>query len=182
MSETERSMLDRLRVRYGKLSRNGDWVGRQYVVAEHVPLGLSLESKRIADAVVLDTRSAPYRELTEAEQADARALWGKRQSIHGFEVKISRSDWLTGLNTPEKAASWSRYCHYFWLVAAHKSIVRNDLPEAWGLLVPHGRSLRVVVSPVRKGIDPMPLETMVSLVRAVQRTEVAMAAAKLGAT
>ncbi len=35
--ETERSMLDRLRVRYGRTYANGSYRGRQYVIAEKVP-------------------------------------------------------------------------------------------------------------------------------------------------
>lgn len=38
MSETERSMLDRLRVRYTGEYKNGNYRGRRYVMAEHVSL------------------------------------------------------------------------------------------------------------------------------------------------
>lgn len=173
--ETERSMLDRLRRRYGQTYANGSYRGRQYVIAEKVgttPGGYF--GARIADAIVLDTWLASHAELTEQEQS-ARA-WGERQSVHGFEVKVTRSDWLTELADPEKALAWSRYCHYFWLVAADKSIVRDDLPEGWGLLVPHGVGLRAVRKPVRRVPETMPLTIVVSLARAVQKTEVAMAA------
>lgn len=174
--ETERTMLDRLRIRYGQTSRNGAWVGRQYVVAEHVPSGLNASAGRIADAIVLDTRGTPYSQLTDAERDETgRGLWGNRQSIHGFEVKVSRSDWLTELADPSKALAWSRYCHYFWLVASDKRIVRDDLPHGWGLMIPHGRSLRIAHHPTRQDIEQMPLPTFVSLTRAIQRTEVDMA-------
>ncbi len=172
---TEREMLDRLRVRYGRTYRNGSYEGRQFVIAEKVATSPgALGGDRIADAIVLDTWATSYAELTEAERVDRR--WGERQSIHGFEVKVSRSDWLAELRTPEKADAWSRYCHYFWLVAADKTIVRNDLPDGWGLLVPYGNGLRAVTSPQRRTVAPMPLQIVVSLARAVQKTEVAMAA------
>lgn len=176
-SETERSMLDRLRVRYGRTFRNGPYVGRQYVIAEKVPTTPgSWGGDRIADAIVLDTWSTSFQQLTEPEKE--AAMWGHRQSVHGFEVKVSRSDWLTELHDPEKAEAWARYCHYFWLVAASKDIVRDDLPEGWGLLVPHGQSLRAVKKPDRRAADPMPLQIVVSLARAVQRTEVSIAVAE----
>ena len=144
--ETERTMLDRLRVRYGRTYKNGPYVGRQFVIAEHVATKPGAwGGDRIADAIVLDTWGVPHTELTESERLNAR--WGERQSIHGFEVKVSRSDWLTELRDPEKAEAWARYCHYFWLVAADRSIVRDDLPDGWGLLVPHGTSLRAAVKP-----------------------------------
>ncbi|QTV79467.1 beta/gamma crystallin family protein [Microbacterium sp. NIBRBAC000506063] len=34
--ETERTMLDRLRARYGRTYQNGSYRGRQYVIAEKV--------------------------------------------------------------------------------------------------------------------------------------------------
>lgn len=175
--ETERTMLDRLRVRYGRTFKNGDYIGRQYVIAEHVPTRPGAwGGDRIADAIVLDTWATTHADLTETEREN-RVLWGSRQSVHGFEVKVSRSDWLTELRDPEKAEAWARYCHYFWLVAASKDIVRDDLPEGWGLLVPHGASLRVVRKPVRRDPEAMPLPVVVAVARAVQKTEVAMSAA-----
>lgn len=175
--ETERTMLDRLRVRYGRTFKNGDYVGRQYVIAEHVPTRPGAwGGDRIADAIVLDTWGTPHLDLTESERE--RREWGARQSIHGFEVKVSRSDWLTELRDPEKADAWVRYCHYFWLVASSKDIVRDDLPDGWGLLVPHGGSLRVVRKAQRRDPMPMPVAVVVSVARAVQKTEVAIAATR----
>ncbi len=174
--ETERTMLDRLRIRYGKTYKNGSYIGRQFIVAEHVATtpGGSHASARIADALVLDTWGCAHSDLTETERE--RHNWRERYSIHGFEVKVSRSDWLTELADPTKAEAWAQHCHYFWLIAADKSIVRNDLPEGWGLLVPHGSSLRALTKPRRRDPEPLTLAATVSLARAVQKTEVAMAA------
>ncbi|GAB6855927.1 hypothetical protein [Microbacterium xylanilyticum] len=173
---TERDMLDRLRVRYGKTDRNGSYTGRQYVIAEKVPTTPGTwGGDRIADAIVLDTWSAPHSELTETECDVAR--WGERQSVHGFEVKISRADWLAELRQPEKAEAWAQFCHTFSLVAADRRIVRDDLPDGWGLLIPHGTSLRMVVKPRRRDPRPMPTPIVVSIARAVQKTETAIATA-----
>ena len=173
--ETERTMLDRLRKRYTRTYKNGSYEGRQFIIAEKVAThpGGSHSSARIADAVVLDTWTTTYADLTESERE--RRMWSERQSIHGFEVKVSRSDWLTELADPTKADAWARHCHYFWLVASEKTIVRGDLPDGWGLLVPHGVSLRVAVKPTRRDPEQMPLPMIVSLARAVQKTEVDIA-------
>ena len=173
--ETERTMLDRLRKRYGRTYQNGGYVGRQYVVAEKVATtpGGSHDAARIADALVLDTWKPAYDELTEAER-EARS-WTEGVSLRGFEVKVSRSDWLTELADPTKAEAWAKYCHYFWLVVSERNIVRDDLPDGWGLLVPHARSLRVAVRPRRRDPLPLPHSAVVSIARAVQKTEVAMA-------
>lgn len=178
--ETERTMLDRLRVRYGQTYRNGSYVGRQFVIAEKVATtpGGSHDAARIADALVLDTWGCAHSDLTDAERE--RRNWRERYSIHGFEVKVSRSDWLTELADPTKAEAWAQYCHYFWLVASDKSIVRDDLPDGWGLLVPRGSSLRAVTKPRRRDPLPLTLAATVSIARAVQKTEVAIAADQEG--
>lgn len=179
--ETERTMLDRLRLRYSQTFKNGSYVGRRYVIAEHVALDPGAwRGTRIADAIVLDTWSESYGKLTATEKETAR--WGNRQTIHGFEVKVSRADWLTELRDPEKAEAWARHCHYFWLVAADKRIVQDDLPDGWGLLVPHGRSLRVARTPTRRDIEPMTTSTITSLARGVQKTEGKIAVQRAGET
>ena len=99
-------------------------------------------------------------------------------SRFGEEVTAQR-DWLTELADPTKAEAWARYCHYFWLVASDRTIVRDDLPAGWGLMVPHGNSLRVVVKPTRRMPEPLPLAIVVSIARAVQKTEVSMATTPL---
>lgn len=177
--ETERTMLNRLRVRYGGTYRNGSYEGRRYVVAEHVALDPGAwAGTRIVDALVFDMWSEAWAKLTPEEREDGIAGWGKRQTIHGFEVKVSRADWLAELRDPSKAEAWAQYCHMFWLVAASKDIVRDDLPEGWGLLVPHGSSLRAVRTPTRRMPLLMPQDPMMSAFRGVQKTEADMALRK----
>ena len=84
--------------------------------------------------------------------ADAVAinLWPSRGlEVHGFEVKISRSDWLRELKHPEKAEPIARYCDRWWIAVGDKSIVQEgELPPTWGLLIPRGKSLiRKVAAP-----------------------------------
>ncbi|MBM0128188.1 hypothetical protein [Pimelobacter simplex] len=136
-AHTERSMLDRLNVRYSSRVTNGGWTGAKYLRAEHVPAGLRLQRHRICDFVATSMHST---------------RWAREQPVafppvfHGHEVKVSRSDWLTELRDPSKADAFRPHMHYWWLVAAAPDIVRDDLPEGLGLLVPHGpRTLRVVV-------------------------------------
>jgi hypothetical protein len=59
------------------------------------------------------------------------------RQIHGFEMKVSRTDWLKELSQPEKAESLMRYCHRWALVVPDESIVKEgELPSTWGLAVP----------------------------------------------
>ena len=171
MSATEREMLDRLNVRYGKTYRNGAYVGRQFSRAEHVhnTSGTNLlpGDKRIADYIAVD--SFQSRELTAFETFRDRP-----RSIHGHEIKVSRADWLAELRDPSKADAWIRHCHYWWLVAP-ADVVRDDLPYGWGLMVPHGKSLRVAVQATRGDVEPMTTSTVAALLRATIKTEVANA-------
>ena len=55
--------------------------------------------------------------------------------LHGFEVKVSRGDWLKERDEPAKAEEIARFCHYWWLAVSDASIVKEgELPQPWGLL------------------------------------------------
>jgi hypothetical protein len=67
--------------------------------------------------------------------ADAIAvnLWKSRgHTVHGFEVKVSRSDWLRELKDPSKCEPVLRYCDYWWIVAPKGVIKEGELPPTWG--------------------------------------------------
>ena len=53
--------------------------------------------------------------------------------IEGYEVKVSRSDWLSELKQPEKADDIAGYCHYWWIVAPKDIITVDEMPHDWGL-------------------------------------------------
>jgi transcriptional regulator len=69
--------------------------------------------------------------------ADAVAvnLWSSRgHAVHGFEIKVSRSDWLRELKQPEKAEDIFQYCDYWWILAPRGIVKDGELPPTWGLL------------------------------------------------
>lgn len=55
-------------------------------------------------------------------------------NLHGFEIKVYKSDWKKELKSPEKADAIGRYCHYWWMVAPAGLIDSQELPDNWGLL------------------------------------------------
>lgn len=159
--ETERTMLDRLNVRYGKFNGNGI----RYSRAEHVKVSPGFDTRRICDYMALD-------------------LWpgmgvGSGCKLHGHEVKVSRSDWLTELRDPDKAEAFRQYCDYWWLVVSDKAIVKDgELPDGWGLMVAHGRTVRVVVQATPNlDVLPMPRAVQATFTRAVTKTTI-----RLGST
>lgn len=167
---TEREMLDRLMTRYGRTYRNGSYRGRQFIRAEQVPTMPGRDGARIADFLAIDTWGS--RDLTDAEK-DAHLPWGARQSIHGHEVKVSRSDVLAELKHPDKAEAWSRHCHYWWLVISDRAIADpGELPPTWGLMVRHGATLRVIRAATRTTPQPLTVSALAGLTRAVMQTEV----------
>lgn len=152
---TERMMLDLLHDRYASGGGNGP----RYVVAEHVRNQAGFggywgtEALRTADAIAVD-------------------LWPSAGNlVHGFEVKVSRSDWLTELKDPTKADAFRRYCDHWWLVVPEDTIVRDDLPEGWGLLAVGSNSqLRIKRRSPKLDRQPMTPSFMASLLRATAKT------------
>lgn len=69
--------------------------------------------------------------------ADAMAMnmWGSRGlALHGFEIKVSRSDWKRELANPAKAESIAGLCDFWTIVAPKGMIPIDELPPGWGLL------------------------------------------------
>lgn len=61
--------------------------------------------------------------------------------LHGFEVKTSRADWLTELGDPSKAEWWFTHTHCWWVVVPDLTTAHvQELPPAWGLMVPSKRA------------------------------------------
>jgi hypothetical protein len=151
----EREMLDRLNVKYGKYNGNGI----RYTRAEHVKNMTGFSSSRVCDYMAMD-------------------LWGgygihSGPKLHGHEVKVSRSDWLTELKDPTKAEEFAQYCDFWWLVVSDKTIVKpGELPEGWGLMHSYGTGIRVAVQAERRDPLPMPRHLQATLTRAVTKTAI----------
>lgn len=74
--------------------------------------------------------------------AVAMNLWESRGlSIHAFEIKISRADWLRELRNPLKAEGIIRNCDHFWVVAPAGIVGPGELPPTWGHYSVDGRGL-----------------------------------------
>ena len=100
--------------------------------------------------------------------ASARALAGD-----GFKVFCAarRIDRLTELADPTKADAIRRYCDRWWLVVPDRAIVRDDLPDGWGLLaIGRDQRLRVVRTAPTLTPEPMPATFRASLLRATAKT------------
>ncbi len=95
------------------------------VVLEQVPDGTGMFQGRWIDVAVFQ-------------------MWAtKGLSRSAFEVKVSRSDFLSELQHPEKHF-WCKECfHFFWFVAPKDIIQLEELPDGIGWMYPRGNKLCV---------------------------------------
>lgn len=89
--------------------------------------------------------------------AIAMGLWRSRGlTLRGFELKVTRSDWLRELKKPAKADHVGRYCAEWWVVAGHVELVKpEELPDTWGLLVPGGATELRVARHAKRALEPV---------------------------
>lgn len=97
-------------------------------------------------AFMTQVRNGAGFSATRTMDAMAMSLWPSRGlHITGFEVKVSRGDFLSELKNPAKADELACFCDYWYLVVGDPAIVQNgDLPPTWGLIVPSGKGLKIL--------------------------------------
>jgi len=100
----------------------------QYAFLPAVRDSTGMGSKRTADAI-------------------AMSLWKSRGlELIGFEIKITRRDWIREVRDPEKADEILRYCDRWYVVCSDKALIKpGELPPTWGLIVPRGKQVIVEV-------------------------------------
>jgi hypothetical protein len=149
---TEQDMLRRLQVKHTQDSGNGP----AWAFVPHVRNKAGFDATRTADAIAMH-------------------LWPSRGlALHGFEVKVSRGDWLRELKKPEKADVFCAIVDFWWLVVSDKTIVRpGELPDNWGLMVAHGNGLRTVTAAkaLRVERDPVGRSFLAALLRSATRVQ-----------
>lgn len=149
---SEAMILHLLREKYTRV-RPGTNADR-FVRAAHVRYparGYCGDAVRIADYLVIDTYGG--------------------SEILGFEVKVSRADWLAELRDPQKAEAWGQHCHRWYLAVPDPSIVRDDLPPGWGMMaLNRDGKLTIRRQAKRNPATPMPLRVLASLGRSIAQT------------
>ena len=110
--------------------------------------------------------------------ADAMILGAWHSSgnqLNGFEVKVSRSDWLNELKSPKKCLPSKQYCHRWWLVISEPSMVKDgELPPDWGMMsVVNGQLKIIKKAPVLRPV-PLTIDFVASLLRTDARETIAL--------
>lgn len=160
-------MLAMVRRRHMAVSKAGF---PRWVYAEHVH---SLRWGSEADAIALDGLEVPWGE--RPCDPDSPTPWGRvavQPDVHGYEVKISRSDWLREHRTEgRKSLPWRQHCSHWWIVVPDVGVVRREeLPDGWGLLVGRKR-LRAEVRARRESRKEVPHEVLVTVARQAIKTD-----------
>lgn len=155
----EADMLALIEKKYSENPGNGP----AWAVVPHVRDAAGFDSKRTADAIVM-------------------SMWPSRGLVlHGFEIKVSRGDWLRELKKPEKAEVFCKLVDFWWVAVPDKAIVKDgELPDGWGLMVPDKRGLTVKVQarPLHNGgvgtkEKPVSRSFLAALLRSAARRQAA---------
>lgn len=109
-----------------------------------------------------------------SQRADAIAmhLWpSKGLELIGFELKISRSDWLRELKQGDKANHMKQFCDRWYVVASDSKVVKyaHELPEGWGLMFcEKGKIVTMIEAPK---LEPIPIDRLIlaSLMRRINK-------------
>lgn len=127
-----------------------------YITLFEVRDSTGFDSTRSADAISIGMYRSRGREMT------------------GFEIKVSRSDWLRELKQPEKAEEIGKFCEWFYLVTSDGSIARIDeIPTPWGWMVLKGEKLKVLKKPERMKALPPDRHMLCSLLYSVRAQSIA---------
>jgi hypothetical protein len=83
--------------------------------------------------------------VTRHADAVAIGIWPSTgHQIHGYEIKVSRGDFLSEMKDPQKSWPVMRYCHRWSLLTPPGLVKVDELPPNWGLSTFDGRSMRAV--------------------------------------
>lgn len=108
-------------------------------------------------------------QVAEGRAADAVLVrcWKSRgYELHGFEIKVSRADWLRELKDPAKAEPVAKYMDRWFVVAPTNVVKVDELPRTWGLMQFRTDGKLVVAHPAPR-LSPVHVdrEFMATLVR-----------------
>ena len=108
--------------------------------------------------------------ITRTADAIAMSLYPSRGlDLHGFEIKITRGDWLKELNFPEKAEEIAQFCDFWWVVSTKEIVKIEELPLNWGLLIPHGSTMEVVKQAKLLKAKPIDHSFLAAILRRAQK-------------
>lgn len=107
---------------------------------------------------------------SKVRSADAMvmSLWPSRGIyMHGYEIKVSKSDWNRELANPAKAEEIAQFCKFWSVVCPDGLIDPDSVPPNWGLVYAKDRKLKTVKYPKEMEHRPPTWALFASLCRDV---------------
>lgn len=111
-------------------------------------------------------------------RADALAmeLWPSAKEgmeITGFELKVSRADWLHELKNPHKATPVKQFCDRWYLVVSDLKVITyaNELPTGWGLIYQDKGELHTMIEAPKLASIPLDKPFIAALMRRATRID-----------
>lgn len=153
-AEKTREIMQALRARYDQ--KGTEFYPPEWVFFEEVSVATGFASKRM--------------------DAWAVNCYPSKSELRGFEVKVSRGDFLKELKDPNKRKHAMSLCDRFYFVTPRGLIKLNELPAGCGLIEWTGRVLRTVVQPQDANLKVLPVWFVMSLARRVRKREVRVGA------
>jgi hypothetical protein len=98
--------------------------------------------------------------------AVAMSLWPSRGcELMGFEIKVSRQDWLNELRQPEKSMPIQRHMDRWWIVTPPGIVKADELPPTWGLYEVKGNGLHCITQAPKLDREPPSPHFLAALLR-----------------
>jgi hypothetical protein len=112
-----------------------------------------------------------YLKTTRTVDAIAMGLWPSRGLyLNGFEIKVRRNDWFNELKNPEKAEEIAQFCDFFYVVAPKDIVKIEEVPNNWGLMIPHGATTKVIKEARQLKTTPIDKLFLAAILRKAQET------------
>lgn len=94
-------------------------------------------------------------------------IWpSKGFALHGFEIKVSRADFLHEMKDVTKSEAVGRYCDFWWLVTPNGLVDPKEVPDSWGLMILQKNGLKIKKqAPKRANVEEPSRGFMASLLR-----------------
>lgn len=123
-------------------------------------------------AIMFEVRNAAGFDATRSADAVAMSLWPSRGlELHGFEIKVSRSDWKREAADPSKAEAVGMFCDRWWIAAPPGIVPLAELPPAWGLREWDGKRWSVRKDAEKTEAKPVTRSFLAMLLRNTHKTE-----------
>lgn len=94
-------------------------------------------------------------------------MWPSRKyEVHGFEVKVSRADFLNEMKDIKKSETFSKFCDFWWLATPKGLVQPSEVPESWGLLeFTENRTFTTKQAPRKETPEPLDRTFIVSMLK-----------------